>query len=407
MISIVKKLAGLTIILGASMMYAQEEPKNTSDFKLGEGLTFSFNEGDYAFNIGGFIQPNINYEKIKGLDDDYEFNVKSAFFMLSGKAVKEKVSFLLQTDFSKSSPLMDAWVAYHPTQWMTITGGQKQTFVNNREMLYREDKLQFANRGMLSRMFSDTGREFGLFVETKFGKTFGIVPRVALTSGDGRNSFGTDSRDSDYGGLKIGGRLDLYPLGYFTEGNDQYTADLAHEESIKILLGAAASKNKGASNRNGEGHGDFMLYDSRGMDNLPDYSQAFIDLLIKYKGFSLLTEYANASAKNLGIPFTDEAASTLLAPKQISEYLVLGDSYNVQLGYVTTSGFSFDFRYENSQPEFKNYAESILQESSGYTFGLAKYFDGNNLKMQASVSTIDYKLGSNVVTADVLLQIVF
>ncbi|HPF97804.1 MAG TPA: hypothetical protein PLZ00_10310, partial [Mangrovimonas sp.] len=117
--------------------------------------------------------------------------------------------------------------------------------------------------------------------------------------------------------------------------------------------------------------------------------------------------YANASAKNLGIPFTDEAASTLLAPKQISEYLVLGDSYNVQLGYVTTSGFSFDFRYENSQPEFKNYAGSILQESSGYTFGLAKYFDGNNLKMQASVSTIDYKLGSNVVTADVLLQIVF
>lgn len=405
--SIVKKLACLTIVLSVSVMYAQEEPKNTSDSKLGKGLTFSFNEGAYQFNIGGFIQPNIGYEKLKDMDSDFEFNVKRAFFTLSGKAMKEKVSFLLQTDFSQSSPLMDAWVAYHPTEWLTITGGQKQTFVNNREMLYREDKLQFTTKSMLSTNFSDTGREFGLFLEAKFGTKFGIAPKFAITSGDGRNSFGSDSRDVDYGGMKIGGRLDLYPLGYFTEGNDLFTADLAHESNPKLVVGFAASNNHGASNPIGEGHGDFLLYDSNGKDNLPDYAQVYVDLLLKYKGFSLLTEYANASASGLDQPFTDASGTTLLAPQQISEYLVLGDSYNIAVGYVTSGGYSFDFRYGSNQPEFNNYNSSILQDSKGYTFGFSKYFDGNNLKIQTAVSKIDYALGSDVTTAELLVQIVF
>lgn len=405
--SIVKKIACLTIVLSVSIIYAQEEPKNTSDFKLGKGMTFSFNEGAYQFNLGGFIQPNIGYEKISGMDADYEFNVRRAFFMLSGKAMKEKVSFLLQTDFSQSTPLMDAWIAYHPTEWLTITGGQKQTFLNNREMTFREDKLQFTSKSMLSKAFSETGREFGLFLEAKFGSKFGIAPKLAITSGDGRNSFGTDSRDADYGGVKIGGRLDVYPLGYFTEGNDLFTADLAHESKPKVVIGFAASNNHGASSQVGEGHGDFLLYDSNGKDNLPDYAQVYADLLLKYKGFSFLTEYVNASASNLNQPYTDASGSTLLAPQQISEYLVLGDSYNVALGYVTKSGYSFDFRYGSSQPEFKDYTNSILQDSNDYTFGLTKYLDGNNLKIQAAVTKIDYAVGSDITIAELLVQIVF
>jgi len=111
---------------------------------------------------------------------------------------------------------MDAWIGYEPIEQVKISFGQKQTFVNNREMTYREDRLQFVSRSMLSQSLSQTGREFGVFVESKFklGNTMGIVPMAALTSGDGRNSFGEDSRDSDIGGVKIGGRLDFYPLGF-------------------------------------------------------------------------------------------------------------------------------------------------------------------------------------------------
>ncbi|WP_296316209.1 hypothetical protein [Winogradskyella sp. UBA3174] len=406
-----KKVALLTVFFCMTILInAQEsEDKNVASFNLGSGLNFSFNEGNYQFNFGGFVTPTYSYSKVSGRDGENTFNARNAFLILSGKAVKEKVSFLVQTDYSQTQPLLDAWLAYHPTENITITFGQKQTFVNNREMTYREDRLQFTDRSLLSQNLSNTGREFGVFVETKFkiGGQFGIAPMAAVTSGDGRNSFGSDSRDTDLGGLKIGGRLDLYPLGYFTEGNDLFSADLAHEETLKFVIGAAASKNTGASNANGEGHGDFFLYNANGNDNFPDYSQVYIDLLLKYKGFSFLAEYANASAEGLDLVYTDEAATQILAPQQISEFLVLGDSYNLQTGYVTKSGFGFDLRYESATPEFESNLNSLLTDYSSYTLGLTKYFDNNNLKMQASVSSIDFTNGSNQTIAEFLVQIVF
>ncbi len=406
-----KKLSLLFVFFCVSIaINAQEkDEKNIASFKLGSGLNFSFNEGDYQFNFGGFIQPSYIYSKVDGMDADNEFNAKRTYLIIGGKAVKEKVSFLVQMDYSLSDPLLDAWVAYHPFESTTISFGQKQTFVNNREMLYREDKLQFTDRSLLSQTLSNTGREFGVFIDTKFtiGEKFGIVPMFALTSGDGRNSFGSDTRDTDLGGLKVGGRLDVYPLGYFTEGNDLYSADIAHEESLKFVLGAAASQNSGASNAVGEGHGDFLLYDANGNISLPNYSQVYADFLLKYNGFSFLGEYVNASACGIDEVYIDDSGNEILAPGQISEILALGDSYNLQLGYVTKSGFSFDFRYESASQEFNSNINSILQDADSYTFGLTKYFINNNLKMQASVSSIDVNNGSNQTVGEFLVQIVF
>lgn len=403
-----KKRICIILLISNAVLFAQKnESKNSANFELGKGLTFNLNEGNYQFYLGGFIQPSITFEKNSGSETDYGFNSKRTFFMLGGNLVKEKISFLLQTDFSKPNPLMDAWIAYHPYSWLTFSAGQKQTFVNNREMLVREDRLQFTDRGLLSQTFSRTGREFGLFLESKFGNKFGFAPKFALTSGDGRNSFGTDSRDTDLGGLKVGGRLDLYPLGFFTEGNDLMTADLAREQSPKILLGSAVSKNKGASNAVGEGHGDFLMYDASGRNKLPDYTQLYVDLLFKYKGFSFLSEYANATVTGINLNYLNPNATQILAPQQISEFLILGDSYNLQFGYVTEKGWSFDMRYESNSPEFATNLNSLLKDASSYTFGLTKYLDNNNLKIQTAITTVNVANGSNQTFGEIMMQIAF
>lgn len=406
-----KKIVLLIVFFCISILsHAQEDDaKNKASYKLGNGLNFSFNEENYQFNLGGFIRPAYNYSKTEGSATENEFNAKNAVLIISGKALKEKVSFLVQTDYSRSQPLLDAWLAYHPTDHISISFGQKQTFVNNREMTYREDRLQFTDRSLLSQNLSNTGREFGVFVESQFtlGSKFGIAPMVALTSGDGRNSFGSDSRDTDLGGLKIGGRLDVYPLGYFTEGNDLFSADLAHEQHLKLVIGAAVSKNTGASNAVGEGHGDFFLYNADGNSDLPDYSQLYIDILLKYKGFSFLGEYANASADGLRLVYTDEAATQILAPQQISNFLSLGDSYNLQAGYVTKSGYGLDLRYENAAPEFDVNPNSILSDYSSFTLGFSKYFDHNNLKMQAALSTVNFENRENQTVGEILIQVIF
>ena len=381
--------------------------RNQVDFNLGGGLSFSLNDGNYQFNLGGFIQPSFISSKTNGLDRENQYNSRRSYLQFSGNAVKEKVSFLFQLDYSLSEPLLDAWLAYHPYEFLTITVGQKQTFLNNREMMYREDRLQFTNRSFLSTNFSNTGRELGVFVSSKFGDSFGIAPMFAVTSGDGRNSFGATSRDSDLGGIKYGGRLDLYPFGFFKTGNDLTSTDLLHEEKLKFVIGAAASKNTGASNAFGEGHGDYILYDANGLNNYPDYTQIYADILFKYQWFSLLGEYVNTSASNIDITYTDANARQILAPTQISQFLALGDSFNVQAGYVTLSGFSFDVRYENTNPEFLNNVNSIVQKGSAYSFGLSKYFVGNSLKVQTSYTSLNPAIGLETNQFDVLFQITF
>ena len=75
-----------------------------------------------------------------------------------------------------------------------------------------------------------------------------------------------------------------------------------------------------------------------GRNQLPDYRQLYSDILVKYKGFSILGEYVISIATNLNGTFTDVSAVSELATSQISEYLALGSSFNVQVGYVTKSG---------------------------------------------------------------------
>ena len=56
--------------------------------------------------------------------------------------------------------------------------------------------LAFGEHSLMDRTFSRTGRELGLFVESRLslGK-LGFDLGAAVTSGDGRNSFGSSSTD--------------------------------------------------------------------------------------------------------------------------------------------------------------------------------------------------------------------
>jgi hypothetical protein len=393
--------------------YVEEDPgseteteRNKASYSLGNGLNFSFNEGNYSFGLTGFIQPGYLRETMSGIEDVNSFRSKRTFLQFEGNAVEEKVSFFIQLDFSRANPLMDVYMSYQPVEEVKMSFGQKQNFVNNREMIYREDRLQFINRSLLSESLSQTGREFGVFVESKFEVgNFGIMPMASLTSGDGRNSFGQDSRDTDFGGVKIGGRLDLYPLGYFKPGNELTSVDLAREDKLKFVVGFAGSQNTGASGATGEGHGDFFLYDQDGNNSLPDYRQLYTDLLLKYKGFSFLAEYANTSATGIDLAFVDESATQILAPQQISQFLALGDSYNLQLGYVTKNGYSFDVRYANTTPEFDNFAGSVLSDMTQTSFGFSKYFYDNALKLQALYSIFEPAVGEALDQIELILHI--
>ena len=399
-----KKLIITTIILlSISYVFSQESERNNASFSLGDGISFSFNEGDYEFNIYGFIKPTYIYndEKNYTADGEYsnvfrQFKSQNSNLFFTGFAKDEKLSFTIQMDYSSSNPLVEAFIGYHLNEKTTLYFGQMQVSHNNLEMVHNEDQLRFTNRGILSQTYTENGEEFGLFFETSFGNQFVINPTFAVTSGDGRNSFGEDSRDSDKGGVKFGSRINILPFGDFSIGNRLSTVDLMHEEKPKVQIGVAYSKNMGASNQVGDGHGDFILYDNSGDELFPDYSQLFFDLNLKYKGFSLVLEYADAFASGLDQIYTDPNAFNLLIPQQISEYLVVGDSQGIQFGYFTKNGISVDFIYESLNPEFDSYESSVLRKSSNMGVGISKYLAGNNLKIQASLFKTAYENLNNL-----------
>ena len=415
-----KKLIITTIILlSISCVFSQESERNNASFSLGDGISFSFNEGDYEFNIYGFIKPTYIYndEKIYTADGEYsnvfrQFKSQNSNLFFTGFAKDEKLSFTIQMDYSSSNPLVEAFIGYHFNEKTTLYFGQMQVNHNNLEMTYNENRLRFTNRGILSQTYTENGEEFGLFFETSFGKSIIFKPTLAITSGDGKNSFGDDSRDSDKGGVKFGSRINIFPFGDFSIGNRLSTVDLMHEERPKVQIGFAYSKNMGASNKVGDGHGDFILYDDSGDELFPDYSQLFLDLNLKYRGFSLVLEYADAFASSLDQIYTDPNAFNLLIPQQISEYLVVGDSQGLQFGYFTKNGISIDLIYENLNPEFDSYGSSILRKSSNMGVGISKYLAGNNLKIQASLFKTGYENLNNLnddefMSGSFLVQIAF
>jgi len=390
--------------------FGQLKPNNhEASFELGKGLNFSFQEGDYSFSLGGMMQPQIQMVQFDGAEADLFLNSRRTYLNFKGEAVREKIDFFLQFDFSNPAPLLDAWVAYHPWQNWTITLGQMQNITNNREMLIMEDKLQFPGRSLLSTSLSRSGREFGVFVETKLALgTVQIIPQLSLTSGDGINSFGADSRDVDFGGVKYGGRLDILPFGEFSEGGLKSIGDVNREENLKMIIGAAASYNDGASNAVGEGHGDLFLYNALGQVQLPDYRQVYTDVLMKYRGFSLLAEYGIATATSLEGSFVDLTGEDPLLATEISNYLALGTALNGQLGYVTQSGYGVDLRYSNTQAEFDLNPNSVLPGSTALGIGLTKYFKGHDLKVQAAFTNQQFDdERPSIVTAELLVQLVF
>ncbi len=402
-----KNVLTLLLFLCSITVFAQNPNQHSSSFELGEGLAFSMNNGDYSFKLGGMIQPTVGIVKDSINEAEYLFNARRTYFNIGGKAQNEHLEFLIQTDFSLGTPLLDAWVSYAPSNSFKVTFGQKQTIANNREMMLMEDQLQFLDRSLLSTSFSNSGREFGIFIENKIELgSLVFLPQIAITSGDGRNSFGASSTDPDLGGFKYAARLDIFPMGMFSDKNDKMIADLYREQTPKVVIGLAASYNDGASNQTGEGHGDVFLYNYKGQNQLPDYRQLYSDLLFKWNGFSFLGEYNVSTAKGLEGAYINETASVNLVPTQISEFLSLGTGYNAQLGYVTKSGYGVDLRYSVVSPEFDMNQKSVIQTTTLTSFGITKYVKQNSLKLNAAVSSFDYN-GSNSMRGDFMVQVIF
>jgi hypothetical protein len=387
---------------------AQEVQLNTYSF--GEGLQFQTGSGS-EFNIKAYLQPAYEVKDYTDEDDIGQlsrFRLRRARLRLDGNSANERFSYRLQVDLSGSSELgdettgnylLDAYVAYDVTRTINIAFGQRATYTDNRELFMLSNSLQLVERSRLTSAFASI-REFGLFAQGRFRTGGGsyLKPYLVVTNGDGSNAFG-----KDFGGLKVGGRVDFLPFGLFTNFGQFRQVDIVRELAPKLVVGVNGSFNRGMSSRRGRDSGAILYLNDNDEESLPDYSKVGIDFMFKYNGFSVLGEYLKSYAsvpdditqrvRNNGTTSTNfDVDGQQDVENYVKGRMMLGEGFNIQAGYLFKNGISVDGRYTHLNADENSFLNNatFYNRPNYYTLGVSKYLSRNyGAKIQASVTYVD------------------
>ena len=385
-------------------------------YSFGEGISFTADNGS-MIKLSGYAQPHLeikNYNDLEENSSSNRFRLRRLRLRFDGQAANPKFAYRFQVDLSGSSEtgeatgdfLLDAYVSYDITNRIKVIFGQRSTYTDNRELFMNSNSLQLVERSRLTSAFSSI-REFGLFLSGNFrlnGQGSYLRPYFVLTNGDGINNF-----DKDLGGLKIGGRIDFLPFGLFTNKGQFRQIDVMRELTPKFVIGVNYSHNSGMSSRRGRNSGSILYLNELGQQSLPDYTKYGIDFLFKYNGFSALGEYVKSSStvptdiiervRNDG---STSSSFLVNGVQDIESYvngrMMLGEAYNIQMGYLFKSGITIDSRYTHLKADDNSFLNNatFYNRPNYYTLGIGKLLGRNyGAKIQGSITFVDGSLGVN------------
>ena len=263
---------------------------------------------------------------------------------------------------SASRMILDAVVKYQAHKNLQLWFGQTK-LPGNRERVISSQALQFVDRSLVNGSFN-IDRDMG--VQAHYKKSLGnavVKLKGALSLGEGRNIT-----KGNFGGFNTTGRLEFLPMGEFTKKGDYFSSDLKREKKPKLAFGATYDMNKDASRQGGQLK-SFTL-DTLGNPFYTDLSSIMIDMMFKYNGWSIMSEYVQKTGD-------DRAESGALAKQYRT-----GTGINAQIGYLFKNNFEIAGRYTSITPD----DFSSLSEVNEYTLGFSRYIVDHTLKVQTDFS---------------------
>ncbi len=292
--------------------------------------------------------------------------VRRARLKFGGFAFTPKLTYKLElglsnkdiggaSKYTNNAPryILDAVVKWNFYENFSLWVGQTK-LPGNRERVVSSGNLQFVDRSMLNKKFN-IDRDLGLQLRHHFKLSDNFIVReaFAISQGEGRNVV-----KGNQGGHQYTARLEFLPFGKFKSKGDYSGSDLKREEKPKLSIGATYSFNddtKKLDKSTGKyGTGVF------------DIATVFIDGMFKYKGFSLMGEYADR--KNT---------------ETLSKGVVKDFSTNLQAGYLFKNNVELAGRYTTVKVKGTDFATNY------YTLGLSKYIAGHKLKVQTDITYED------------------
>ena len=369
------------VILLCCYSLAFGQNKVPKSVQFGKGITYEAKDTSLKVKFN-FRMQNLFSSVYDQASEEWssQFLVRRSRLKFGGYALSPKLEYkvelgLTSRDISvnkedgntrgSSRVILDAVLKWKYSKHWTLWVGQTK-LPGNRERVISSANLQFVNRSILNSKYN-IDRDAGIQLRGKYnvGKVI-IAPSFAITQGEGRNIA-----SNNVGGYDYTAHLEFLPFGAFASKGDFSSSDLAREQTPKLAIGLTFDYNDGAVRQGGQ-LGSFVV------DAKSDYvenslTSFFADLMFKYKGFSILSEYANKTA-------ADEIVD-------VSKGFLTGTGFNFQMGYLFDNNVELAVRYTSISDDSDL---SGISDETQYTLGLSKYIVGHNLKFQTDLTRIAY-----------------
>jgi phosphate-selective porin OprO/OprP len=347
-------------------------------FTYGKGLGITAPDSLFSINIR-FRMQNRFALQTESEDDlsisQVEARVRRLRLRFDGFVYSPRITYLIQLGFSRGDMdyeamnfpniIRDAYIQYAFTKKFSVGFGQTK-LPGNRQRINSSGDLQFVDRSLVNATFN-IDRDFGIQFQYK---TNYLITRGAISSGEGRNINASDA------GLAYTGRVEVLPMGAFTNGGEYFEGDLAREKKPKVSIGVAYSHNEDATRTGGQ-LGP-VLYGST------DIKTAIVDFLYKYNGWSFATEYINRTAPN---PVTTNAEGAV-------RFVYTGSGQNYQGGYNFKNNFEIVGRYSVITPGKDIEQLGLDHKKEQFMMGANKYIKGHRVKIQTDLALDRTHLGT-------------
>lgn len=367
----------LTLTLGLVNITTANKP--SIKMESGKGIQFTSADSLFTLALSGRIQSV--FELKRDITNDAtgaDFLLRRCRLNIQGTAFNPKFTYRIQLGFAHGDItsgnssvqnnliLRDAMLFYDATKWLRIGFGQTK-LPGNRQRQVSSANLQLVERSIANNNFT-LDRDKGLWLYTNFKiKNSVVKSTLALSSGEGRII------SDKIGKLCYSARLEFLPFGDFTNKGDYLESDLEREQKPKLSIAGAYSYNESTTRTMGQ-LGDY-LYNSE-MANIQYYGA---DLIFKYKGFSLESEFYNRTS-NKGV-ITNKKDTTQ------RNNIVSGRTFMIQSGYFLTKRLEVAARYAQITPD--SVISSNMKMQKEYVIGLSHYFFKHSLKLQTDLTYLE------------------
>lgn len=372
----------LIVLLFVFQAPAQDTTNNT----FGNGLyNVVAKDNSYSMKFGLRIQSlyvgewDVNDSSGVGSGES-QFLIRRARLKFGGHAYSPKLKYKIELGLSnrdlsgasahtKGAPrmILDAVIKWNFYKNLTLWAGQTK-LPGNRERIVSSANMQLVDRSLLNSNFNiDRDMGFQLRHHFKVGEKFTIKEAFAVSQGEGRNVT-----DKNLGGYQYTSRLELLPLGEFLNKGDYTGGDLKREEKPKLAIAGTIDMHDRAV-KSKSNQGSYMANDVGYFET--DITTIFADMMFKYKGFSVMGEYAIRTAEKDSVINSDGT--------KIGEVVAVGTGINMQIGYLFKNNWEVATRYTSIVFD-KNVTGK--EQTNQYTMGVSKYFVGHKLKVQSDIS---------------------